>query len=255
MTSPLHNLHVNKRGKVSDKWESYLDFYDERLSTLRNSAIDLLEIGVQNGGSLETWSEYFKAGRSFVGVDINPKCENLSFEDPRISVIIGDAKGAETRKRLFEKNSRFDVIIDDGSHTSQDIILNFLHYFPALKPNGLYFIEDTHTLYWGNWGGGVNNEASAYSFFKKVIDLINLQFWTKEMTPEVLLQTFFVQGGIPQWLKSGWIKSVEFQNSMILIKKCREQSTDLLGKRLVVGELSIVDSAPLEVSGTHLSNA
>lgn len=61
----------------------------------------MLEIGVQNGGSLETWSDFFQAGKLFVGCDINPKCEGLRYKDPRIKVVVGDANESST----FEKSS------------------------------------------------------------------------------------------------------------------------------------------------------
>ena len=56
----LATLYAEHVGKVSDKWSSYFDEYDRILaaySELRR--IRLLEIGIQNGGSLEIWSHYF----------------------------------------------------------------------------------------------------------------------------------------------------------------------------------------------------
>ena len=59
----IESLHRNKVGKVSDKWESYLEYYDTLLAPRRNLPVSLLEIGVQNGGSLETWAAYFNNAR------------------------------------------------------------------------------------------------------------------------------------------------------------------------------------------------
>ena len=53
-------IHDKKQGKASDKWESYLEFYDELFTPLKKNPITLLQIGVQNGGSLETYAEYPK---------------------------------------------------------------------------------------------------------------------------------------------------------------------------------------------------
>ena len=74
----LYNEHV---GKVSTKWDSYLSVYDEIFLPFRDEAVRLLELGVQNGGSLEIWSKYFSRATTLVGCDINPKCANLSYED------------------------------------------------------------------------------------------------------------------------------------------------------------------------------
>jgi len=53
----IETLHRQKKtGKVSDKWDSYLPIYDRLFGPRKDDAIGLLEIGVQNGGSLEIWS-------------------------------------------------------------------------------------------------------------------------------------------------------------------------------------------------------
>jgi len=58
----------------------------------------------------------------------------LKYEDPRITVIVGDATEQETYKITNEKASEgYDLIIDDGSHQSLDTISNFINYFPRLK--------------------------------------------------------------------------------------------------------------------------
>jgi len=64
--------------KVWDKWSSYLPFYQKLLTPHQNDPIRLLEIGVQNGGSLEDWSKYLPNAEAIIGCDINPKCGDLS---------------------------------------------------------------------------------------------------------------------------------------------------------------------------------
>ena len=53
----LETLHKKKQGKVSDKWASYLVLYERIFEGFRGAPqFSMLEIGVQNGGSLETFS-------------------------------------------------------------------------------------------------------------------------------------------------------------------------------------------------------
>lgn len=52
----LQQLYQEHHGKVSDKWSLYLAEYDRLLSPYRERAVNLLEIGIQNGGSLEIWT-------------------------------------------------------------------------------------------------------------------------------------------------------------------------------------------------------
>src|SRR5262245_6318262 len=96
----FRDLFEAHEGKSSDKWELYLGVYETLFAPLREKPITLLEIGVQNGGSLEIWGEYFRNATAIVGVDINPQCPSLRFEDKRISVVCGDAKHVETRDEI-----------------------------------------------------------------------------------------------------------------------------------------------------------
>ncbi len=92
----LAQLYAEHVGKVSDKWASYFNEYDRILSAYRDKCIHLLEIGIQNGGSLEIWSKYFPYAQKLVGCDINPECAGLSYEDPRIAVVVGDVNSDTT---------------------------------------------------------------------------------------------------------------------------------------------------------------
>ena len=52
----FEEIHKAKTGKVSDKWASYLHYYDRLFKDYRDQEIALLEIGIQNGGSLDTYA-------------------------------------------------------------------------------------------------------------------------------------------------------------------------------------------------------
>jgi SAM-dependent methyltransferase len=236
MDKSIKKIHINKAGKVSDKWESYLDFYDRTLESLRDSDISLLEIGVQNGGSLETWAEYFPKGRIFIGCDIDPNCSKLKYEDSRVNVIVGDANKQETWNLICTTCSSFDLIIDDGSHHSTDILNSFLSYFPLLKPGGIYIIEDAHSLYLKSFHGGILNEFSAMQFFKKIVDVVNLQWWGNELSLDSYFRTFFQATDVPSFIADGSIDSITFQNSIICIRKAIVNSNEKLGERIISGQ-------------------
>ena len=63
MTKNFHTLTIEHKGKISDKWNLYLDIYERIFCSLRNKPISLLEIGIQNGGSLEIWASYFSLAK------------------------------------------------------------------------------------------------------------------------------------------------------------------------------------------------
>lgn len=236
----IESIHRSKHGKLSDKWTSYLQYYDNLFLPLRDENINMLEIGVQNGGSLETWCSYFKNASLILGCDIDPKCLDLKFIDPRVNLVIGDANISQTFDSIKDICTEFDIVIDDGSHKSIDIINSFINYFPLLKSGGIYVIEDTHTLYSDLFGGGVLNQLSAYAFFKKIIDIVNFQFWRDELSIQTYLRTFLPHTQIPGFLLDGWIDSISFRNSIITITKAHEPGHDKLGDRLLTGDSAAV---------------
>lgn len=244
----IEEIHLNKTGKVSDKWSSYLPYYDELFSPFKHVDVRLLEIGVQNGGSLDTWAEYFKNGVKFVGCDVDPLCANLVYEDKRINVVVGDANKPETIGEILGVSNCYDIIIDDGSHLSIDIIDSFLNYFQCLKPGGIYVVEDTHALYVREAGGGILNEVSALGLFKKLTDICNFQFWEKDLSIQTYLSSFFNQHEIPRFIVEGWIDSVQFRNSIITIHKAKTPTHRKLGKSLTRGAITEVNKNVLNPS-------
>lgn len=102
----------------------------------------ILEIGVQGGGSLKIWHDFFPDAE-IVGVDVDEACK--SQEGHNISVVIGD----QASVKFLETLGNFDIIIDDGGHymTQQQVSLKTL-LTNQLNPGGLYVIEDLHTSYW-----------------------------------------------------------------------------------------------------------
>lgn len=243
----ITEIHLNKTGKLSDKWDSYLSTYDQLFAHLKNTPVKLFEIGVQNGGSLETWDQYFVSAQLLLGCDINPACGQLQYSDPRVRVVIGNVNEYQTKKVIDNLASRFDIIIDDGSHRAEDIIASFLLYFDSLEPGGIYVIEDTHTAYFKEAGGGVNKVDNVYGFFKRLIDVINMEFWEKEQSVVDYMQALYPQMYIPVSILEGWINSIEFRNSMIIIRKCTAPIQSKLGPRRIAGNVAQVDSMPLHL--------
>lgn len=240
MHTKIKDIHISKNGKVSDKWESYLDFYDELFSSQKDQPISLLEIGIQNGGSLETYAQYFKNAENIVGCDINENCSKLKYENKCVSIVIGNANSDESHQIINNICSNYDFIIDDGSHFSIDILNSFIRYFPHLKPGGKFVIEDCHALYFHNFGGGVLNKFSAMYFFKNIIDVINFEWWGDKVSLNEFLSTYF-SNGIPNFINEGWIDKIEFRNSIITITKARKPGHNKLGERIITGKEYIIN--------------
>lgn len=228
----LQGIFEKHEGKVSDKWTSYLDEYQRLFDSLRNQPISLLEIGIQNGGSLEIWAKYFENARRLIGCDINEKCRSLIFDDPRITVFVGDANSDEVQRAITGRCSSFDVVIDDGSHRSGDIVKSFARYFPLVVPGGLFLAEDLHCGYWQEFEGGLFYPFSSIAFFKNLSDIINHEHWGVAEPRSALLEPFCKAYGI-SFAESdlAQVHAVEFINSMCVVRKKTQDDKGLGARR------------------------
>lgn len=113
----------------------YTEVYEKYFAALRHQpGLKLMEIGVACGSSLKTWARYFSDAK-ITGIDIRQECQQLCRNYPNIEIRIANAAQEALGKD-------WDIIIDDGSHVSADIVEAFSHNWDTLKPGGLYVIED-----------------------------------------------------------------------------------------------------------------
>jgi cephalosporin hydroxylase len=130
----------DKYGSDKNNVHSYGEIYDYLLSDISYTCGNILEIGVQHGGNIRSLSEYFPHSTIY-GVDIDKNV--LSIENlPSNSKIINiDA----TIKNDICNNfygTKFNLIIDDGSHSFNDQIDSFNILQEYLCDGGYYIIED-----------------------------------------------------------------------------------------------------------------
>ena len=107
--------------------------------------IDMVEIGVRRGESINTWNKYFSNANSIYGIDVAETWwESLLFQ--HIHYVHADAT-EPTILDKFSPEQQFDIIIDDGSHINEQIIKSFEIFYPRLKSGGIYVIEDLYNSY------------------------------------------------------------------------------------------------------------
>jgi hypothetical protein len=124
----------------------------ERLFRRRKwSRLTLLEVGLRHdpyygaqvpplSPSLQMWRDYFP--RALIcGFDIN---DFTHMNAGRVRIFVGDQGDEATLMQVLEVVPAFDIIIDDGSHASFHQATTLRTLLGAVKPNGLYFIEDLH---------------------------------------------------------------------------------------------------------------
>lgn len=120
---------------------------------LRGTRLKMLEIGLgcdSNSGpgqSARLWSRLFPDAERWEA-ELDAACvRRISTQLKALGAraVVGDQGDVPTvRSWLRETGGAFDVIIDDGGHSNNHINVSLQLLWPALKPGGLYFIEDMH---------------------------------------------------------------------------------------------------------------
>lgn len=247
---PVQELYAqHQSGKVSSKWSSYFPIYEKHFESYRHLPINMLEIGVQNGGSLEIWGRYFQNANVIVGCDANPLISTLQYHNQKIKTVVGIAAEQATVEAITKvSGGRFDIVIDDGSHRSMDTIINFLTFFPMLRPGGIFVIEDMHCAYWTEYEGGFFNHRSVSSFFRQFMDLINVEHARGDFDASRLFQTFFPGTPLPACLSDGSIYSIAVYNSVYVIEKSDTRRKPLVGDIVIAGDDSHVEPRAVPAS-------
>lgn len=156
---------------VTDKasvGHNYLNYYEMFFDALRYKPINLCEIGVDSGASVNTWKEYFPHGEIH-GIDIRGDYKYLNDIGIRTHIVDQSNKG-ELIIFAEQYPNYFDIILDDGGHQSNDQILTFKTLFPYLKSGGYYCCEDLLCDFDGRWNKG----TSSIEYFKQLVSDVNM---------------------------------------------------------------------------------
>jgi hypothetical protein len=234
-------------GKLAHKWGLYLDVYDRLFNPFRDRPVDLVEVGVQNGGSLEIWLQYFPRAHRIVGCDINPRCAALRYSDPRISVVVGPINERATSEQIIRHAPEFDIFIDDGSHTSADINATFYNYFHRVRPGGLFVIEDLHCAYFPAYGGGLDAPGGSMGFLRVLADAIHKDYWQEKISLAERVAPYLPPGTPVDDSLTADILGISFYDSVCVIEKRAIAKPAGLGPEVIVGDTAAVDPGPLEV--------
>jgi len=157
-----------------DRWHHYFDAYHRHFAAYRGAAPTVIEIGVQKGGSLAMWRNYFGPEARIVGLDVDPACVERA--PAGTEVLIGDQADKAFLADVVARVGAPDIVIDDGGHTARQLINSFEVLYPAMKTPGVYFVEDTETQV---WGGGYVDDPQGRNFIDYAAGLIRpLYDWT-----------------------------------------------------------------------------
>jgi hypothetical protein len=217
----------------------YTRIYGELMQGRRRQPVRLLELGVGGwsgelgGESLSMWATYFPKGRIF-SIDVYDK---TSLSRGRVKVFQCSQTDRNRLTEIAREAGPFDFIIDDGSHANAHQIESFRILWPFVKDGGVYIIEDVQTSYWPAYGGGplgtAGHAASCVSYFKGLVDSVNL--------PE------FLEPAAPRLNLDPAIGRITFHHNLIAISKdtaVRRSSADLGREDLRRALMSPPDADP-----------
>jgi hypothetical protein len=295
----LLSLYRTHEGLLSDKWAHFPIIYEDILLPLYSKAVQveharqqshvdnnttplgrrprLLELGVQNGGSLQLLNRYFHGLVDIMAMDIDANVNKLIEQTelgrlPNIHIVIGNASDADTIRNTFGAppdvlpplpqpgtvvyrdsmshfvvdsanlnaypERRFDLIIDDASHINMEVIITFDLLFMYLQPGGYYVVEDAHTSYIRQrFFGGWKNPVTIFKYFRALTDRINRHPFVDQNILGTHIHPEQLQKDIYFYQ---WLHSIEFIDGMIVIRKLKQPRPVHGYCRVIVGEIETV---------------
>jgi predicted O-methyltransferase YrrM len=139
-------------------WHHYAPWYEKALRPFvsTDEPITLVEVGVFKGSGVAIWSELFPESR-IIGLDINlsnikDNWDNLkhqgAFTNDNLELHEFD-QYAENRQHLSQilESDKVDVVIDDGNHENEAIMMTLESFLPFLSKDFVYIIEDNHLVH------------------------------------------------------------------------------------------------------------
>ena len=144
--------------RMSGLYHGYAGMYAKYLQPMahRREPITLVEIGILRGSGLATWSELFPAGRIIgLDIDLGNVRDNMDFLLSRGAFASNNLELHEFDQLVDNRallgtildGSRIDVLIDDGLHSAESILMTLASVRPYLAPEFLYIVEDHPTIH------------------------------------------------------------------------------------------------------------
>jgi spermidine synthase len=143
------DILINNVTSDKNTVHSYLPIYTQFLAKKKDTAKNVMEVGVNEGGSIQLWRDYF-TNASVWAVDIVDNVQPVHValrSDPRVKLLLhSDAYNTNFVDSL--SNVKFDFILDDGPHTLESMIFFVKNYSKLLTDDGCLIIEDVQCITW-----------------------------------------------------------------------------------------------------------
>jgi hypothetical protein len=146
----LERLIDNSR---SDKntIHSYLPLYEKLLTSKKETAKRVLEVGIWRGGSIKLWKDFFTNAVVY-GVDIIDINTVWSEIKNNRGIVLHTSTNAYDNDfvttNFLNQNIKFDFLLDDGPHTLESMKQFIRLYSQLMADDGILIIEDVQAWEW-----------------------------------------------------------------------------------------------------------
>jgi hypothetical protein len=141
---------VDNRRTDKNTIHSYLPLYQKLLISKKETAKNVLEVGIHNGGSIKLWNDFF-INANIYGVDIihiKNVWEGIKKNKKIMLYTSTNAYDKLFITHLLNKNIKFDFMLDDGPHTLESMRKFIILYSQLMTDDGILIIEDVQSWDW-----------------------------------------------------------------------------------------------------------
>lgn len=153
LTSLIDQTRTDKNTWNVHTGHTYGPVYENLFSKIKNKSKNVMEIGIDRGGSIKLWHDYF-TNATVYGLDIMNENQVWSEikNNSRIKLYTSTNAYDNTfiQNTFINNNIKFDMILDDGPHTLDSMIFFVKYYSQILTDDGVLVVEDVQDINWCN---------------------------------------------------------------------------------------------------------
>ena len=126
------NIRINAHG--------YSPIYEKYFINKKYNNLNILELGSFYGNAVASFYYYFKNSKIYYG-DYFP--DLFRYESKRIKNFHIDTSSEVSIKNILINNdTKFDIIVEDASHSLKDQIISLFMLFKKITPKGIFICEE-----------------------------------------------------------------------------------------------------------------
>lgn len=126
-------------GQIKSEFQEFCELIETKLQNRKN----ILEIGVNKGGTSYMFSHYFD---NVYSLDIQEfeQWKSIKNECPNVNFIVGDSHSQETVNKIKDLGIKFDLIFIDGDHSESGVTKDLINFSQFINTDGIIAFHDVN---------------------------------------------------------------------------------------------------------------